>query len=276
MARKRIGEILIEAGIIDEDHLRAALVEQRRKGGPIGRALVELKLVAEETLVAALSRQLAVPVVDLDALEVPQAVVDLVPGEWAEAHGLVPFAQPMKFLDVAMSDPNNLRVLDELRVRTNLNIRAHLAGPKAIERALGRYYGRGLGRGSVNPRRRDTLDVPRADDEMELVSPYDPTASRSVPTVGNPPSTANRARISPSSVPPYAAGAAAAPAPAPGPAAPGPAPRGPTYADMADLQERIAALEALVRRDEEVLKKLMGLLIEKGVATRDELVARLS
>jgi len=273
MARKRIGEILIEAGIIDEDHLRAALVEQRRKGGPIGRALVELKLVAEETLVAALSRQLAVPVVDLDALEVPQAVVDLVPGEWAEAHGLVPFAQPMKFLDVAMSDPNNLRVLDELRVRTNLNIRAHLAGPKAIERALGRYYGRGLGRGSVNPRRRDTLDVPRADDEMELVSPYDPTASRSVPTVGNPPSTANRARISPSSVPPYAAAAAA---PAPGPAAPGPAPRGPTYADMADLQERIAALEALVRRDEEVLKKLMGLLIEKGVATRDELVARLS
>ncbi|MBP8805262.1 MAG: hypothetical protein KBI14_01515, partial [Kofleriaceae bacterium] len=99
----------------------------------------------------------------------------------------------------------------------------------------------------------------------------------SVPTVGNPPSTANRARISPSSVPPYAgAVAASGPAAAPGPAAHGPAPRGPTYADMADLQERIAALEALVRRDEEVLKKLMGLLIEKGVATRDELVARLS
>lgn len=260
MARKRIGEILIEAGIIDEDGLRAALVEQRRKGGPIGRALVDLKLVAEETLVAGLSRQLAVPVVDLDNLDVPQAVLELVPGEWAEAHGLVPFAQPMKFLDVAMSDPNNLRVLDELRVRTNLNIRAHLAGPKAIERAIGRYYGRGLGRGGAIGRRRDTLDLPHGADEMEIVDAYDPSASRNIPTPGNPPSTQSRARVSPAAV---AAAAAAAP-------------RGPSYADMADLQERIAALEALVRRDEEVLKKLMGLLIEKGVATRDEIVARLS
>lgn len=261
MARKRIGEILIEAGIIDEDGLRSALVEQRRRGGPIGRSLVDLKLVAEETLVAALSHQLAVPVIDLDTIEIAQAVVELVPGEWAEAHGLVPFAQPMKFLDVAMSDPNNLRVLDELRVRTNLNVRAHLAGPKAIERAIGRYYGRGLGRGSVGSRRRDTVDVPRDDDSMELVNPYDPAASRNIPTVGNPPSTQNRARISPAAV-----AAVAQPA----------APRGPSYADMADLQERIAALEALVRRDEEVLKKLMGLLIEKGVATREEIVARLS
>ncbi|MEZ4398745.1 MAG: hypothetical protein R3B06_01905 [Kofleriaceae bacterium] len=253
MARKRIGEILIEAGLIDEDALRSALVEQRRRGGPIGRALVDLKLVAEETLVAALSRQLAVPVVDLDGMEISQAVVDLVPGELAESFGLVPFDQPMKFLDVAMSDPNNLRVIDELRVRTNLNIRAYLAGPKAIERAIGRYYGRGLGRGAIGSRRRDTFEVPSPDGEMELVSAYDPAASRSVP-ITNPPSTQNRPRVA-------------------APAAPS---RGPSYADLAELQERVAALEALVRRDEDVLKKLMALLIEKGVASRDELVARLS
>ncbi len=256
MARKRIGEILIEAGLIDEDGLRAALVEQRRRGGPLGRALVDLKLVTEESVVVALSRQLAVPVVDLDGMDIAQAVIDLLPGELAEAWGIVPFAQPMKFLDLAMGDPTNQRVLDELRVRTNLNVRAHLAGPKAIERAIGKYYGRGLGRGGVGGRRRDTLDVPRADDEMELVSAYDPTASRSVPV--QPPSTQNRERIAPSAVAAVAA-----------------APRGPSYADLADLQERIASLEALVRRDEDVLKKLMALLIEKGVATRDEILARL-
>ena len=268
MARKRIGEILIEAGLIDEDGLRAALVEQRRRGGPLGRALVDLKLVAEETLVAALSRQLAVPVVDLDVIEIPQAVIDLIPGDLCESWGVVPFAQPMKFLDLAMSDPSNQRVLDELRVRTNLNVRSYLAGPKAIERALGRYYGRGMGRAAGAGRRRETLDVPRADEEMELVNPYDPSASRSVAVAGaNPPSTQSRERF-PAPPPPARTGAAST---APPPAAA----RGPSFADVAELQERIASLEALVRRDEDVLKKLMALLIEKGVATRDEILARL-
>ena len=134
MARKRIGEILIEAGIIDEDHLRAALVEQRRKGGPIGRALVELKLVAEETLVAALSRQLAVPVVDLDALEVPQAVVDLVPGEWAEAHA----ARFKLAMDDDFNTPEALAVLFEMAGELNKRQEPVLAGRlKALAGILG-------------------------------------------------------------------------------------------------------------------------------------------
>jgi len=254
MARKRIGEILVEAGLLDEDGLRAALLEQRRRGGPLGRALVDLKLVPEDTLVLALSRQLAVPTVDLDAIEIPQHVVELVPGELAETHGLMPFAQPMKFLDVAMSDPNNLHVIDELRVRTHLNVRTHLAGPKAIERALAHYYGRGLLRG----RRRDTLNLPPTHDsgEMELVSSFDPSASRTIPTTSVP--ATPQPRMAAASVAPPMTG------------------RGPSFAELAVLQERIAALEALVRRDEDVLKKLMGLLIEKGVAPRDELLERLS
>lgn len=249
----------MEAGLIDEDGLRAALVEQRRRGGPLGRALVDLKLVAEESLVAALSRQLAVPTVDLDALEIPAAVVELIPGELAETHGLMPFAQPMKFLDVAMSDPNNLHIVDELRVRTHLNVRAHLAGPKAIERAIARYYGRGLGRDGRRTRPRDTLNIPVVTGdtgEMELVSTFDPSASR-------PSGSTTQSRLR------------AAERVEPNPLLPPPTARGPSFADLAALQERIATLEALVRRDEDVLKKLMSLLIEKGVATRDEIVERL-
>lgn len=256
MARKRIGEILMEAHLIDEDGLRAALVEQRRRGGPLGRALIDLKLVAEDALVQALSRQLAVPTVDLDALEIPQAVVELIPGELCEAHGLMPFAQPMKFLDVAMSDPNNLHIVDELRVRTHLNVRTHLAGPKAIERAHARYYGRGMGRGVGGGarQRRDTVDVPVSGEtgEMELVSSFDPSAG-----LGHAATTLNRGRIPATALPPPAA------------------PRGPSFADLAVLQERVANLEALVRRDEDVIRKLLALLIEKGVTTRDEIVDRL-
>src|SRR5205823_4284817 len=100
MARKKIGEILIEEGVLDETRLRAALVEQQRWGGPLGRLLVDMKLIDERTLVDALSRQLHIPQVDLDAIEIPRAVMDLVPGELAEQHSVMPFGQPMKFLDL--------------------------------------------------------------------------------------------------------------------------------------------------------------------------------
>ncbi len=338
MARKRLGEILLEAGLIDEATLRVALTEQRRFGGHLGRVLVDMKKVLEEDLVSALSRQLAVPVIDLDHLEVPQAVIDLVPGEMAENYSLIPFAQPMKFLDVAMGDPTNQTAIDELRVRTQLNIRTYLAGPKAMERALVRYYGRGMSQSVGGRRVRNDVDmagISQPDGDMELVGGYDldlpvraspqgrmmnraagssPAVARvATPATGvpSPPPTSSAgtapppmvsrtetrttpppmvsrtetrtdppAMSSPSITPPPAA-----PQPATLPAVtrtdlvpPGPAPgaaRVPTMAEVAALHERIANLEALVRRDEDVLKKLMALLIEKGVATRDELIAKL-
>lgn len=275
MARKRLGEILIEAGLIDETGLRSALIEQRRYGGPLGRVLVDMKLVVEEHLVAALSKQLAVPLVDLDALDVAQAVLDLIPADVAEAQGIIPFAQPMKFLDIAMSDPTNLTVVDELRVKTHLNVRTYLAGPKAIERALQRFYGKGIGPRTLTTGRRTResveLEAQRNSEPMEMIGAFDNDAA---------PARARTTSVSGILRPPGTVGAPAAPPRPPmgtavDPGSQPPGPRGPSFADLAALQERVASLEALVRRDEEVLKKLMGLLIEKGVATRDEIIARL-
>ena len=61
MARKKLGEILIEAGLLDETQLRVALGEQKRWGGTIGRVLIDMRIVEENALVAALSRQLTRP-----------------------------------------------------------------------------------------------------------------------------------------------------------------------------------------------------------------------
>src|SRR3954469_5890817 len=160
MARKKLGEMLIEAGVLGEQGLRTALAEQRRWGGTLGRTLVELKLVSEAELVRVLSAQLNLPTVDLDHLEIHSTVLELVPADMAEQHSMVPFAQPMKFLDVAMADPTNLGVIDELRIRTQLNIRSYLAGPKMIERALAKHYRRGFGRAIVRPDLEVMLDSP--------------------------------------------------------------------------------------------------------------------
>src|SRR5688572_4484827 len=146
MARKKLGEMLVEAGVLSEQGLRMALNEQKRWGGALGRTLVEMKMLSEAELVRVLSLQLNLPTIDLDHLEIHPTVLELVPGELAEHHNIMPFAQPMKFLDVAMADPTNLGIIDELRIRTQLNIRPYLAGPKMIERALAKHYRRGFGK----------------------------------------------------------------------------------------------------------------------------------
>src|SRR5512147_2808349 len=148
MARKKLGEILIQAGVIDENSLRSALTEQARWGGPLGRILVDMRIITEEALVQALSHQLNFPAVKIDDRKIPPQALELVPVELCEQHSLIPFALTGKFLDVAMADPTNLGIIDELRIRTRLNVRAYLAGPKSIERAIAMNY-----RGQAMPAR---------------------------------------------------------------------------------------------------------------------------
>jgi hypothetical protein len=282
MARKKLGEMLVEAGVLSEQGLRMALNEQRRWGGTLGRYLVEMKLVSEAELVRVLAAQLAVPPVDLDHLEIHPTVLELVPGDLAEQHSIVPFAQPMKFLDVAMADPTNLGVIDELRIRTQLNIRPYLAGPKMIERALAKHYRRGFGRQIY---RRD-VEV-SLDNVGDTVSPglaQDPRHAR--------PDTAEidaarrreglRQAPRPSRPPPLdadrsppGAGAISAGLGDLGLGAPGTSGSSTRDAEIEALQDRISQLEALVERDEGVLRKVLALLIEKGVATREEILERI-
>jgi type IV pilus assembly protein PilB len=251
MARKKLGEILIEEGVLDESRLRAALIEQQRWGGPLGRLLVEMRLVEEHAMVGALSRQLHVPTVDLDSIEVPQAVLDLVPGELAEQHSVMPFAQPMKFLDLAMTDPTQLGIIDELQIRTRLNVRAFLAGPKAVERALSRYYGRGYGQAFRQPGRQTRASEPIPLDtggergmEIERTPTMDVGVARQTERMAMPPALSTPVHLDRS-------------------------------AEIEALQRRVSKLEALIARDENVLRKVLALLVEKGVASREEIVERL-
>lgn len=248
MARKRLGEILVAAGVLDETRLRAALVEQRRWGGHLGRILIDMKLISEEVLVQALSQQLNFPAINLDNRQIDDATLDLISGELAEEHSIMPFATEGKFLDVAMTDPTNLGIVDELRIRTQLNVRAYLAGPNMIQRALSKYYGRGniggfdvrsVGLGldpSVQGAAENIIDL-GGGEPLQTVDPMS-AAQRRAQAVALTRDDGDRDQ----------------------------------NIAIANLQERMAALEALVQRDEDVIRKLMGLLVQKGVASRDEIL----
>ncbi len=260
MARKKLGEMLIEAGVLDEARLRSALADQRRWGRSLGKTLVELRLIAEDDLVRVLGTHLGLPSIDLDKFEIPDSVTRLIPDEMARQHQIVAFDQQMKFLDVAMVDPTNLGVADELRIRTQMNIRPYLCGPRNMERALAKYHG-----GSQRAEAGIALD---GGDMLELESSPQiertrrsttQAASAPAPTAAQHVAHNEQLRTYPQrTAPPMLSGGQL------------------RDAEIDALQARLQQLEALVARDEEVLRKLLALLIEKGVASRDEILERLS
>lgn len=144
-SRKKLGEILLEAGIIDKFQLKAALAEQAKWGGRLGNHLVQMGILTEDLLVKGLSTQLKIPNLDLAAIDsIPNHVLKLVPQELAEKFHLMPVAvktiKNKKTLIVAMGDPTNLDAIDELRFRTGYIIKAAVAGDTAIEMAIRRHY----------------------------------------------------------------------------------------------------------------------------------------
>lgn len=145
-ARKRLGEILLESGIIDVNQLQAALGHQRRWGGRLGQTLVDLKIASEPEIVDALSRMLGFAVLRTDAIRPgPQleAALKLLPQDFALRYNVLAYAADTVSISVAMSDPSNVDVVDEIRFRTGRRVRIALAGDRELAATIRRLYGIG-------------------------------------------------------------------------------------------------------------------------------------
>ncbi len=144
MPRAKLGDLLVSTGLLSPEQLERALAEQKQwPNVPLGRILLDLGFVREEDLIKVLSVQLGIPIVHLEDQEIPPDVVGRVPADFCQKHSLVPFRYEStgRFLDVAMVEPLNLDVLDELRVVTQANVRPYFATYSAVAQALLRYYG---------------------------------------------------------------------------------------------------------------------------------------
>ena len=142
--RSRLGDVLIDAGVLTREQLERALKEQDAWGGRLGQILLSLGLVDERTLASAIARQLGLPAVDLDAAKLPKDVTRLLPLELAERYGLMPLGlrgEP-KRLVVACFDPTQGEGLSAARRATGHGVEVFVAPASAIERAIRRaYYG---------------------------------------------------------------------------------------------------------------------------------------
>jgi type II secretory ATPase GspE/PulE/Tfp pilus assembly ATPase PilB-like protein len=147
-AKRHIGQILISQGILTEDQLRIALLEQLKSRQPVGKLLVQLGFVSEATLRDALSEKLGLQSVDLSQIVVDPGAIRIVPREFAKRHNLFPVAldKERKRLILAISDTNNIVALDQVRaqLRGEHEIELRLAGESEIARAIEQFYGHEL------------------------------------------------------------------------------------------------------------------------------------
>ena len=146
--RQPIGQLLIAQGVISEDQLRIALLEQMKSNQPIGKLLVSLGFVSETTLRDALGESLGKKAIDLSNAMVDPAALRLVSHELAKRHKLLPldYNAEQNRLTIAVADLNDIIALDRLRSLTTreLLIDTLLAGEQEIARAIDQYYGHEL------------------------------------------------------------------------------------------------------------------------------------
>ncbi|GBG01132.1 type II secretion system protein E [Azospira sp. I13] len=143
--RRPLGQILIAQGIISEDQLRIALLEQMKSNQPVGKLLVSLGFVSETTLREALSESLGKRSIDLSRAVVDPSALKLVPRDLAKRHHIIPldFDADTHRLTLALSDINDIVALDKVRgqLHEELEIETLLAGESEIDRAIDQYYG---------------------------------------------------------------------------------------------------------------------------------------
>jgi type IV pilus assembly protein PilB len=141
--KRLLGEILIERGRIAHPHLNRALKIQKEEGGYIGEILVHLGVVEDRDIVAALVVQCNLPYIAIDRYEIDRNVLDLVPGEIARRHHVIPLDRVGGILSLVMQDPLDTSVMTHVRRHTHCRIAPFIATRREIDIAIGRWYGQG-------------------------------------------------------------------------------------------------------------------------------------
>lgn len=141
-AKRRIGDLLLEAGIVSEDDVRAALAEQDKSGGRLCYNLIRIGALKADDLLGFLREQFGVAAVNLDNFQLERSVVELLPGEFAVREQVVPLHVFNDTITVAMIDPGKSRVISEIGAITGLKVDPLITPQASLEKAIHRYYGR--------------------------------------------------------------------------------------------------------------------------------------
>jgi hypothetical protein len=282
VARIRLGDLLVKAGLIDELQLQSALAHQRQWGGKLGDILVNNGFLDEMMLWRGLSKQLGVPLVSLPDHKFTPGIERQIPLDLCLQHSIFPLQRDDKGLTIATSDPGNIGGIDEVAFRLGARLKLVLAPDREVEWAI-RHYLQGdpspcpparlrrIGGESASP-----TAAPAA--PMEVTHLGRDTGTPMAQLAGLAPTLPPR----PASQTGLPAVATAPPAPStwsiPPAAAPASMPSPSTWSLPPQTQPPVPATsdaERLMRETAHVLRFLVEACIARGVFTREEYLAKL-
>jgi type IV pilus assembly protein PilB len=136
----RIGDLLVKEGLITKEQLDQALLEQKQNGTRVGYNLVKLGFVPEVELTKMLAKQYKLPAVDLSKFQVDPKIAKLIPGEMALKNLVLPLKRDGRTLTVAMADPTNMGVLEDLKFITRYDVFPVIAGEFTIRNVLEKIF----------------------------------------------------------------------------------------------------------------------------------------
>jgi type IV pilus assembly protein PilB len=140
-----VKEILLDNKLLDDKKLNEALEESKHKEQPLQQVVINMKLVDKVDLLRVLSIEWSVKAVDISEMEIDDQVAQIIPEQIARRHFAIPFAKEENMLFVAMAEPRDPFISEDIQLRTGLEVQPYLALPEDITKCLDKFYGGGSG-----------------------------------------------------------------------------------------------------------------------------------
>jgi len=138
---KKLGEMLVDAGILSEEKLQEALQKQKESGKRLGELIIDMQLALEDEIEEILARQLGIDRIDLYEEKIDPDVARLLPPDMIKRYQAFPVRKEGNELIVAMVDPLNLLAIDDIRLSTGLEVKPRITSPSAIQFAFDQFFG---------------------------------------------------------------------------------------------------------------------------------------
>ena len=155
---RTLGLMLVKDNVISADDLEVSLKRQEDSGDSLGRVLVDMGFASEWEMAAALGKQLNVPFITLSHYDIDRGVLECIPSSIVRKYQIVPVDKTGDTLTIALSDPSNIYLLDELRILTKSQIIPVISFESDINEAISRYYPEQLDMGNIDEALKEITD----------------------------------------------------------------------------------------------------------------------
>ncbi|SHK00264.1 type II secretion system protein E (GspE) [Desulfatibacillum alkenivorans DSM 16219] len=139
--RKRLGELLVEGGLLTDEQLKDALAQHKKSGMKLGKFLVQRGIVREDAMIDAVASQLKIDRYRADKYPVNAELTNVIPMDMAQRHQLVPLAKKPHLLTVGMTDPMDIESLDAIEIYTNTEVEAVICTERELTQLISSLYG---------------------------------------------------------------------------------------------------------------------------------------